>query len=82
VLVRNCRIWPIVAGFIISKHHQPLSDRSESRPFAERSICMLRKYTIVYDPQRPAEEFHAQLPAQARCEADKLRSVQSTRSAW
>ena len=33
-------------------------------------IPAIRRMGIVYDPQRPAEEFHAQLPAAARWKAD------------
>lgn len=30
---------------------------------------------IVYDPQRPAEEFHAQLPARVRWKADNYNNL-------
>src|SRR4029077_15027391 len=30
---------------------------------------------IVYDPHRPAEEFHAQLPAEARWKADNYNNL-------
>jgi hypothetical protein len=33
-------------------------------------IPAIVKYKIVYDPHRPAEEFHAQLPARVRWKAD------------
>src|SRR5262249_40144421 len=33
-------------------------------------IPAIVKGRIVYDPQRPSEEFHAQLPAQVRWKAD------------
>jgi hypothetical protein len=34
-------------------------------------IPALKRHSIAYDPHRPSEEFHAQLPAQARWKADK-----------
>jgi hypothetical protein len=36
-------------------------------------IPALKKHDIVYNPQRPYEEFHAQLPAEVRWKADKLQ---------
>src|SRR5215471_8927965 len=38
-------------------------------------IPALRKHQIVYDPQRPAEEFHAQLPAEVRWKADNYNNL-------
>jgi hypothetical protein len=38
-------------------------------------IPALKKYRIVYDPQRPAEEFHAQLPAEVRWKADNYNNL-------
>jgi hypothetical protein len=38
-------------------------------------IPALRKHRIVYDPQRPAEEFHAQLPAEVRWKADNYNNL-------
>jgi hypothetical protein len=38
-------------------------------------IPAMRKQTIVYDPRRPAEEFHAQLPAQVRWKADNYNNL-------
>jgi hypothetical protein len=33
------------------------------------------KNKIVFDPQRPAEEFHAQLPAEVRWKADNYNNL-------
>jgi hypothetical protein len=33
------------------------------------------KDKIIYDPHRPAEEFHAQLPAQMRWKADNYNNL-------
>lgn len=33
------------------------------------------KSKIVFDPQRPAEEFHAQLPAEVRSKADNYNNL-------
>lgn len=38
-------------------------------------IPALKKHQIVYDPQRPAEEFHAQLPAEVRWKADNYNNL-------
>ena len=38
-------------------------------------IPALTKYNIVYDPQRPSEEFHAQLPAWVRWKADNYNNL-------
>jgi hypothetical protein len=38
-------------------------------------IPAITKGKIVYDPQRPAEEFHAQLPAQVRWKADNYNNL-------
>ena len=38
-------------------------------------IPALRKHRIVYDPRRPAEEFHAQLPAAVRWKADNYNNL-------
>jgi hypothetical protein len=38
-------------------------------------IPALKKHRIVYDPQRPAEEFHAQLPAEVRWKADNYNNL-------
>jgi hypothetical protein len=38
-------------------------------------IPAIRRIGIVYDPQRPAEEFHAQLPAAARWKADNYNNL-------
>jgi hypothetical protein len=38
-------------------------------------IPALTKHRIVYDPQRPAEEFHAQLPAEVRWKADNYNNL-------
>jgi hypothetical protein len=38
-------------------------------------IPAVRKGKIVYDPRRPAEEFHGQLPAQVRWKADNYNNL-------
>jgi hypothetical protein len=38
-------------------------------------IPAVTKGRIVYDPRRPAEEFHAQLPAQVRWKADNYNNL-------
>jgi hypothetical protein len=38
-------------------------------------IPAIRKIGIVYDPRRPAEEFHAQLPADVRWKADNYNNL-------
>src|ERR1700674_1956266 len=38
-------------------------------------IPAISKNRVVYDPQRPAEEFHAQLPAQVRWKADNYNNL-------
>jgi hypothetical protein len=38
-------------------------------------IPALKMHRIVYDPQRPAEEFHAQLPAEVRWKADNYNNL-------
>jgi hypothetical protein len=38
-------------------------------------IPALSKHQIVYDPQRPSEEFHAQLPAEVRWKADNHNNL-------
>jgi hypothetical protein len=38
-------------------------------------IPALRKHRIVYDPRRPAEEFHAQLPPDVRWKADNYNNL-------
>jgi hypothetical protein len=38
-------------------------------------IPAVRKKNLVYDPHRPAEEFHAQLPAQVRWKADNYNNL-------
>lgn len=38
-------------------------------------IPAITKRKIVYDPHRPAEEFHAQLPAQVRWKADNYNNL-------
>ena len=38
-------------------------------------IPALSKHKIVYDPRRPAEEFHAQLPAEVRWKADNYNNL-------
>jgi hypothetical protein len=38
-------------------------------------IPAIVKQKIVYDPKRPAEEFHAQLPPEARWKADNYNNL-------
>ena len=38
-------------------------------------IPALKKHRIVYDPRRPAEEFHAQLPPDVRWKADNYNNL-------
>jgi hypothetical protein len=38
-------------------------------------IPALKKHRIIYDPQRPSEEFHAQLPAEVRWKADNHNNL-------
>jgi hypothetical protein len=38
-------------------------------------IPALQKHRIIYDPQRPSEEFHAQLPAEVRWKADNHNNL-------
>jgi hypothetical protein len=38
-------------------------------------IPAIRKGNIVYDPHRPAEEFHVQLPARVRWKADNYNNL-------
>ena len=38
-------------------------------------IPALKKYKIVYDPHRPSEDFHAQLPAEVRWKADNYHNL-------
>jgi hypothetical protein len=38
-------------------------------------IPAIRKIGIVYDPRRPTEEFHAQLPADVRWKADNYNNL-------
>ena len=38
-------------------------------------IPAVKKHNIVYDPHRPAEEFHAQLPAEVRWKADNYNNL-------
>ena len=38
-------------------------------------IPALTKYNIVYDPRRPSEEFHGQLPADVRWKADNYNNL-------
>jgi hypothetical protein len=38
-------------------------------------IPAIGRNKIVYDPHRPAEEFHAQLPAQVRWKADNYNNL-------
>jgi hypothetical protein len=38
-------------------------------------IPTIRQKNIVYDPRRPAEEFHAQLPAEVRWKADNYNNL-------
>jgi hypothetical protein len=38
-------------------------------------IPAMKKHQVIYDPQRPAEEFHAQLPAEVRWKADNYNNL-------
>jgi hypothetical protein len=38
-------------------------------------IPAIRRLGIVYDPQRPADEFHARLPAAVRWKADNYNNL-------
>jgi hypothetical protein len=38
-------------------------------------IPALKRHNIVYDPHRPSDEFHAQLPASARWKADNYNNL-------
>src|SRR6266702_3902823 len=38
-------------------------------------IPALKRHNIVYDPHRPSEEFHAQLPAEVRWKADNHNNL-------
>ena len=38
-------------------------------------IPAMTKYKVVFDPHRPASEFHAQLPAQVRWKADNYNNL-------
>ena len=38
-------------------------------------IPALKRHGIVYDPRRPAEEFHAALPAEVRWKADNYNNL-------
>jgi hypothetical protein len=38
-------------------------------------IPAIAKHNIVYDPRRPSEEFHIQLPAQVRWKADNYNNL-------
>jgi hypothetical protein len=38
-------------------------------------IPALKKYDIIYDPRRPSEDFHAQLPAEVRWKADNHNNL-------
>jgi hypothetical protein len=38
-------------------------------------IPALKHGNVVYNPQRPAEEFHAQLPAEVRWKADNYNNL-------
>ena len=38
-------------------------------------IPALKKHNVVYDPHRPSEEFHAQLPAEVRWKADNYTNL-------
>jgi hypothetical protein len=38
-------------------------------------IPAIKQRKLVYDPQRPAEEFHAQLPAKVRWKADNYNNL-------
>jgi hypothetical protein len=38
-------------------------------------IPAMKKHNVVYDPHRPPEEFHAQIPAEARWKADNYNHL-------
>jgi hypothetical protein len=38
-------------------------------------IPAIAKHNIVYDPRRPSEEFHVQLPAEVRWKADNYNNL-------
>jgi hypothetical protein len=38
-------------------------------------IPALKKHNVLYDPHRPSEEFHAQLPARVRWKADNYDNL-------
>jgi hypothetical protein len=38
-------------------------------------IPALKKHQIIYDPQRPSEEFHVQIPAEVRWKADNHNNL-------
>ena len=38
-------------------------------------IPALKKHNVVYDPHRPSEEFHAQIPAEVRWKADNYNNL-------
>ncbi len=38
-------------------------------------IPALKKHGVVYEPHRPSEEFHAQLPAEVRWKADNYNNL-------
>ena len=38
-------------------------------------IPAVKRFNIVYDPHRPSEEFHAQLPAEVRWKADNYDNL-------
>ena len=38
-------------------------------------IPAMKKHQVIYDPQRLAEEFHAQLPAEVRWKADNYNNL-------
>jgi hypothetical protein len=38
-------------------------------------IPAIAKHNIIYDPKRPAEEFHARLPAEVRWKADNYNNL-------
>jgi hypothetical protein len=38
-------------------------------------IPAIRRHNVVYDPRRPSEEFHGQLPAEVRWKADNYGNL-------
>jgi hypothetical protein len=38
-------------------------------------IPAIRRHNVVYDPRRPSDEFHAQLPAEVRWKADNYGNL-------